>query len=641
MKHISTLSFLLILITVSLQARENIGQTQIQNQANEYAKLAMNCNPATAITTVSINNMRSYLGTGGDIYYDTFNTAPGVEVPKNGGVYSIFAGAMWLGGLDIDGNLKIAANTYRTNAQGQAVNDFWPGPLNNDSGETDASVCSAYDRHWTVTKSEIDNFVVTGTSSTAIIEWPGKGNPFCPVSLPYGEVMAPFKDVNGDGVYNFQDGDYPDVPGDESVWFVINDNGNTHTATGGAALGFQLNILHYALNNATLAETHFTDYTIINKSTETINKTYLGTWLDPDLGDFLDDYVGCDTTLNLGICYNSDDNDVGGYGTDPPFVALKIINGILGEDNTKIGMSSFVYYNNDFSATGNPETAEEYYGYMTGLWKDGTPITYGGTGYDVNSTDETAFMFPDDPSDSNGWSECNAGNLAGDRRFILATGPFTMEVGARRSITNAILWDDPTGVYTGGNCPNFDAITDLAEEVQTYYDNFVYSDDIPPEITIVGGDVLFMNQLESFTAPDATAIDAQDGDVSSTIMVDESQLDVNTVGVYNVIYTANDLSNNMASRILEVVVQESVDVEEFSTEAHIYPNPVKSVSTISHPSGIREFRLVDLTGKTWLDDRSVDNNSYLLNRGNMNSGIYVYHIITTTNESISGRIIID
>ncbi|MEZ4847899.1 MAG: hypothetical protein R3B93_04605 [Bacteroidia bacterium] len=48
--------------------------------------------------------------------------------------------------------------------------------------------------------------------------------------------------------------------------------------------------------------------------------------------------------------------------------------GIVDEDGETIIMSKFIYYNNDFSLTGNPEIAQHYYGYLTGFWKDGTPI---------------------------------------------------------------------------------------------------------------------------------------------------------------------------------------------------------------------------------------------------------------------------
>ena len=46
------------------------------------------------------------------------------EVPKGSGKNSLFAGAIWIGGKDAAGNLKVAAQTYR-----QSGSDFWPGPV--------------------------------------------------------------------------------------------------------------------------------------------------------------------------------------------------------------------------------------------------------------------------------------------------------------------------------------------------------------------------------------------------------------------------------------------------------------------------------------------------------------------------------
>jgi hypothetical protein len=47
----------------------------------------------------------------------------------------------------------------------------------------------------------------------------------------------------------------------------------------------------------------------------------------------------------------------------------------------ELGMSSFLYYNNDFTVIGNPENASDYYGYLSGTWKDGSPFTDGGDAY--------------------------------------------------------------------------------------------------------------------------------------------------------------------------------------------------------------------------------------------------------------------
>ena len=50
------------------------------------------------------------------------------EVPKGSGEAVIYAGALWMGGLDVNNQLKLAALTFRSG------NDFWTGPLSTVPG---------------------------------------------------------------------------------------------------------------------------------------------------------------------------------------------------------------------------------------------------------------------------------------------------------------------------------------------------------------------------------------------------------------------------------------------------------------------------------------------------------------------------
>ena len=150
----------------------------------------------------------------------------------------------------------------------------------------------------------------------------------------------------------------------------------------------------------------FYSYKIINRSTETLNQTYFGQWVDPDVGNYQDDYIGCDVELGLGYCYNGDDNDesdplqgVNGYGQNPPAVGVDFFRGPLadgndGIDNDRDGeideegeqiiMSKFVYYNNAawdtdiYDWNNDPVFAIDYYNYLKGIWTNGQPMTYGG-----------------------------------------------------------------------------------------------------------------------------------------------------------------------------------------------------------------------------------------------------------------------
>ena len=151
--------FLLLLtvlcLTQNIGAKTNIGEPAKHTQTANKTDIA-DCNPATAQVELNINNVRTTLLTGGDLWWDPVGQLPKYEVPKipigsnELRLHSIYAGALWIGGIDqATGALKVAAQTYR-----QTGNDFFPGPLN-DNGQTDAETCNNFDRMWTVYGSEI------------------------------------------------------------------------------------------------------------------------------------------------------------------------------------------------------------------------------------------------------------------------------------------------------------------------------------------------------------------------------------------------------------------------------------------------------------------------------------------------------
>src|SRR5690606_38731933 len=72
---------------------------------------------------VQFNNVRALIETGGSMWQDRSNSRPSYEIPKGQETHVLYSGALWMGGEDVNGQLKLAAHTFR---QG---NDFWPGPL--------------------------------------------------------------------------------------------------------------------------------------------------------------------------------------------------------------------------------------------------------------------------------------------------------------------------------------------------------------------------------------------------------------------------------------------------------------------------------------------------------------------------------
>ena len=496
--------------TTVIYPKDNINQNNPNNKQLEI--LGGGCLEPSSNAELDIGNVRTTILGGGDMWWNL--TEARYEIPKNEGVHSLFAGSLWIGGLDDQNNLKIAAMTYR-----QTGSDFYPGPLNADSnsplfGSTSFDDCIDYNQHWVISKNEVEAYVTylectnnpdcdTNVSfpnyvvPDVITNWPSSHYSFDGTN----EYLAPFIDVDGDGIYN--NSDYPAYDlnasgncssedylyGDQSIWWVFNDAGNFHGETGGTQIGLEIQAQAFAYKTTdVLSDMTFYNYKIINRSNETLNETYFGQWVDPDLGNYLDDYVGCDVNLGLGYCYNGDDDDEGmqgstGYGLNPPAIGVDFFkgpladegdgidndrDGIIDETGEQIIMSKFVYYNNDETDYGNPETAEQYYGYLRGIWKNGQPMTYGGNGWDVNNP-ECNFMFPgnSDPNFEINWDETSAGNIPNDRRFLQSAGPFTLEPGAVNYITVGAVW----ARGNDGPLSSIEALKDADMLAQDLFDN--------------------------------------------------------------------------------------------------------------------------------------------------------------------------
>jgi len=270
----------LALLTSSSMAREDVENAGALKKAAPVRKLAAGCDPASASTNLDINNVRARIMNGGDMWWDLVGTAK-YEVPKvmeegETRKTALFAGALWIGGYDDGGNLRAAAMTYRQ----QSAWDFFPGPLNTTDATIDIADCNKWDKIFQITRDEIDNFIESGTITDNIRFWPwqGEGN--------QAQYLAPFVDVNGNNIYDpDQGGDYPDVLGDQTLWFVYNDRGNTHTETDALAIGLEIQTQAFAFaTNDEINNMTFYQQKIINRSKNKLSDVYFGQWVDADLG---------------------------------------------------------------------------------------------------------------------------------------------------------------------------------------------------------------------------------------------------------------------------------------------------------------------------------------------------------------------
>ncbi len=445
---------------------------------------------SNTIEYLDVNNVKAGFTVHGDMFSNPVNGQASYEFPKGSGSHSCNASSIWIGGYDLaTNNLKVAAQTYRQNG-----NDYWPGPLDVFNGSTiDSLRCVNWSKIWKVNKSTIDSFrqlthhTLANTHQT-ILEWPGrnangsagaqqaKGTLGTLLNIP-DRAMAPFVDVNNDNVYNPLDGDYPDIKGDQMLFWVFNDKAFPKTNTGSEAIGLEIHGAAYACTKEGLENTIFVNLKVHNWSTSVIDSTYFGLWNDADLGFSYDDYIGYDSAYKMSVTYNADpfDETPHGYGSSLTQTGILMLGGpkvdnpnFPTDPNPYIVLppAHFTYYNNmgSIKATA-PSISSEYYNYLSGSWKDGTPVI-SGCNPEANVGIPDNFVFPDDPSNASGISEKTCNRIAGDRKTVLSSGPFQLVPGIVPSdITFAVINTD-----TGINNNNFNELRRLADSAYKYAD---------------------------------------------------------------------------------------------------------------------------------------------------------------------------
>jgi hypothetical protein len=276
----------------------------------------------------------------------------------------------------------------------------------------------------------------------------------------------------------------------------------------------------------------FYNYYLINRSTNTYSDFRVGLWTDIDLGGALDDYIGCDVQRGLGYAYNGDDFDDDasgnlGYGNNPPAMGFDFLEGLFADpdftdnsssydtinghkvlncsrgdvlngnvngqnfgdgvvDNERLGMGKFMYMNY-MSFGGGPGLGysfidQTYMNFLSGIWYDGQNLCYGGFGHPAVGGDinvPTSFMFPGNPTTDicgigqngqlmPGWSEETVGNYPDDRRFVMSSGPVTMQPGEVNSITIGAIYGRS---YTGSAWASVEVMKQADDVAQNLFDN--------------------------------------------------------------------------------------------------------------------------------------------------------------------------
>lgn len=492
MKNILRITFAVLLITVfAAPGFAEYYKGSGLKSGPVIKSTAAGCLPGAGFKYLEVNNVRTRINTGGDMWWD-FEVAQ-YEIPKGSRKTSMFSAALWIGGIDVNDQLKLAALRYRqgpnTGSPGSG-NDFWPGPLTIDgTAAIDEGTCAEYDRLFPITRNEVDEFIAWNENKasnpnyqipTSIKEWPANGD----ISKKQSYYLAPFFDKGGDGTYNPEEGDYPYydlsnglchsatstqetvagivkgglladqvIKGDATLWWVFNDKGNIHSETQGTPIGLEIRAQAFGFaTNDEINNMTFYSYEIINRSTYRLTGTYFSQWVDTDLGFATDDYVGCDVDRGLGYSYNGRPKDGDGqfwaYGDQPPAIGVDFFQGPYmdpdGSDNP--------------SFKGDGILGPSFFGDCSIVGLDGS------TNYSMNYGTETEPHTGNFTVRSEAINGVNFGNgivddeRYGMRRFVYhnnadAPGPYMQDPKYAPQYYNYLkgIWLDNTKMLYGGN----------------------------------------------------------------------------------------------------------------------------------------------------------------------------------------------
>ena len=229
----------------------------------QRAVTAAGCTPSSSFEWLDINNVRTRINSGGDMWWDRpAGTGSKYYIPANSSTTSLFAGSLWIAGVDVNDQLKCAALRFR-----QVGNDYYTGPLTVDGkASIDDATCARWDKIFKITRAEVDEFLNDFADGSIDDEIPSiiRNWPAHPGTEDEGvsHYLAPFYDYDGNGEYDPESGDYPyyDIEnslchtkvatmeeaefgtmhgsiladqvlkGDQTLWWIFNDKGASRTS---------------------------------------------------------------------------------------------------------------------------------------------------------------------------------------------------------------------------------------------------------------------------------------------------------------------------------------------------------------------------------------------------------------------------
>ena len=482
-------------------------------------------------SVMNINNISMWASDDGMMEQNPKDQTPGVSFPRGMTTVVSKGGIVW-GGKVMDGNsqiIRVGGQTYRSGttpgriiAPGVAEGAGNPGVriyrIRRDWDKADLlkDASEFFD---------ISEFDVTEQDVQALrdqykkdwLEWPWqKGAPY------YERNGIPGYQPNPSGVYD-STGDEPGLgEADQVLWYCSNDLNSisTHALYGCMPVGIEMQVTCWAYNHfEKLKNVLFQRYRLIYKGTGTtpfsssIDSMYLAKWVDSDIGNYSDDYAGCDINRNLGYGYNAhqEDDEFTKFRLTPAVVGYTLLQGprvpksgssakwnlsdIDGYEN--LPMTTFTYFNNGLRLNdydlGSYVGAQGWYNLMRGFKHK--PISPPACLIDNFTNQCTHYDLSGDPQLFHGWIDGQP-DSAGDRRFALISGPFSMSPGDTQEVVFGLVAG--TGTNNRSGIGVIQKYADAAHDA--YQVNFTFPAPVPaPHVKMVELDNKLIFDWESDT----------------------------------------------------------------------------------------------------------------------------------------------
>ncbi|MBK7228203.1 MAG: T9SS type A sorting domain-containing protein [Ignavibacteriales bacterium] len=401
---------------------------------------------------IDVSKITSWVSSEGFHDWIVDNNVFNGSYPNGKPVGVIFSEGICWGGLVYDGHAPVVRVNGNNYGSGCAPNtrlfrvryDYFTANLTNDAAN--------YFNKNIIHVTEDDILQIKNQYDKDWNEWPG-------------DLGAPYFDKDNDGIYN-PNIDIPGVPGAiQTIWINYNDSLSMNMY-GSRPIGLEIQETYWAYYfEGPIGNVIYKKVNLIYKGDTSsvlnsfIDSMYICQWADANIGNGSDDFIGSDTTLNLGYAYNSNNTDQYylQFGLEPPAVGYSFFQGashITGNQsdsaivnfkwvkgrryfNTKPLSGAILHRTGGYFSDPNYDYngTLEFYNLMRGyLPIPRYPSIYTGGEFIGPGT----YMLPGDPVTGTGQID-GITDGPGARRMWLMSGPIDLELGDTAEVVIALV----------------------------------------------------------------------------------------------------------------------------------------------------------------------------------------------------------